>query len=55
MICTFALLVGTNHSFSQAPADVYCEGGVICKVGVGLDVIAETVIDASDKLVMPGI
>src|SRR5881409_1791155 len=35
-------------------ADVYIDKGVISLIGQGLNVPAETVIDASGKLVMPG-
>jgi len=38
----------------QSAADVYVEGGIIARVGPALDVPADSVIDASGRLVLPG-
>lgn len=35
-------------------ADVYVEGETITRIGTNLDVVADTVVDASGKLVIPG-
>jgi dihydropyrimidinase len=42
-----------THSGREA-ADIYCEDGVITRIGRGLTLPSETVIDASGLLVMPG-
>ena len=42
-----------THSGREA-ADIYCEDGVVTRIGRGLTLPSETVIDASGLLVMPG-
>ena len=35
-------------------ADIYIDKGVISMIGKGMNIPADTVVDASGKLVMPG-
>lgn len=44
-----------NSSFFVYPDSIYIEDGIIKKIGTGLDMAADKIIDASGKIVYPGL